>query len=107
METLADSYKTSYDIQVEQLDVLRIIAANTGLYGSYDTGTDYVPRTGPYLLHQGERVTPAGQAGGVTVSFGNIVFNGVRDGAEAVSTFKGFLKSPVFRKAVQEAAAGR
>jgi len=107
METLANSYKTDYDIQVEQLDVLRQIAANTGLYGSYDTGTDYVPRTGPYLLHEGERVTPAGQTGGVTVSFGNIVFNGARDGGEAVSTFKGFLKSPAFRKAVQEAAAGR
>jgi len=29
--------------------------------GSYATGTDYVPRTGPYQLHQGEKVTPAGQ----------------------------------------------
>lgn len=31
-----------------------------GLMGSYATGTDYVPRTGPYLLHQGEKVIPAG-----------------------------------------------
>lgn len=32
-----------------------------GLLGSYATGTNYVPKTGPYLLHQGERVTPAGE----------------------------------------------
>jgi hypothetical protein len=31
------------------------------LLGSYASGTDYVPRTGPYLLHQGERVTPASE----------------------------------------------
>lgn len=30
------------------------------LLGSFATGTDYVPKTGPYLLHQGERVTRAG-----------------------------------------------
>lgn len=27
--------------------------------GSYETGTDYVPKTGPYLLHQGESVKTA------------------------------------------------
>ena len=29
--------------------------------GSYERGTPFVPRTGPYLLHKGERVTPAGE----------------------------------------------
>lgn len=32
-----------------------------GVLGSFRNGTDYVPRTGPYELHRGERVTPAGQ----------------------------------------------
>ncbi len=30
-----------------------------GVLGSYRDGTDYVPRTGPYMLHRGESVTPA------------------------------------------------
>ncbi len=34
-----------------------------GVYGSYAAGTDYVPRTGPYMLHRGEGVTPAAQNG--------------------------------------------
>lgn len=31
---------------------------------SYATGTDYVPRTGLYMLHQGESVTPASENNG-------------------------------------------
>lgn len=34
--------------------------AGGGLLGSYETGTDFVPQTGPYMLHQGERVVTAG-----------------------------------------------
>ncbi len=34
-----------------------------GLLGSFKDGTDYVPRTGAYELHQGERVIPAGDDG--------------------------------------------
>jgi lambda family phage tail tape measure protein len=34
---------------------------NPEAIGGFATGTDYVPRTGTYLLHQGERVTPAAQ----------------------------------------------
>ncbi len=30
-----------------------------GLLGSFQSGTDYVPQTGPYLLHKGEAVVPA------------------------------------------------
>jgi hypothetical protein len=44
---------------------------SSGVYEGYATGTDYVPRTGPYLLHQGEAVIPAadntGWGGGVTI----------------------------------------
>jgi lambda family phage tail tape measure protein len=31
---------------------------------SFASGTSYVPKTGPYMLHQGERVTPAGEDDG-------------------------------------------
>lgn len=31
-----------------------------GVLGSFKNGTDYVPQTGPYELHKGEKVTPAG-----------------------------------------------
>ena len=48
--------------------------------GGYATGTDYVPRTGPYLLHQGEAVVAAAQnragSSGVTVT-GGITINAV------------------------------
>jgi hypothetical protein len=37
-------------------------AAVTGV-PAYASGTDYVPRTGLALVHQGERITPAGQNG--------------------------------------------
>jgi hypothetical protein len=40
-------------------------AAVTGV-PAYASGTDYVPRTGLALVHQGERITPAGQSGGGT-----------------------------------------
>jgi hypothetical protein len=39
--------------------------------GSYETGTDYVPSTGLYMLHKGETVSPSGGNGG-GVSIGNI-----------------------------------
>lgn len=32
-----------------------------GVLDSFATGTRYVPQTGPYLLHQGERVVPASE----------------------------------------------
>jgi hypothetical protein len=34
-------------------------AVEAGSVNAYATGTDYVPRTGPYILHQGEAVIPA------------------------------------------------
>lgn len=35
-----------------------------GALGSFETGTDYVPKTGLYQLHQGEAVIPKNQNGG-------------------------------------------
>lgn len=44
--------------------------------GSFDVGTPYVPRTGPYLLHQGERVlTAAENARGVSSQTFNVTVN--------------------------------
>jgi hypothetical protein len=45
-------------------------AGNSGsnegaLLGSFAAGTDYVPRTGPYLLHEGERVSRDAADGGM------------------------------------------
>jgi len=45
-----------------------------GVEGEYQNGTDYVPRTGPYLLHQGEKVIPAGESEAGSQSF-NMTFN--------------------------------
>jgi hypothetical protein len=39
-------------------------ASATGSVPAFAMGTDYVPRTGLALVHQGERITPAGQNGG-------------------------------------------
>jgi len=49
--------------------------------GSFASGTDYVPRTGLYELHQGEAVKRAGQEGGTTITIapGAIVVNGAQD----------------------------
>ena len=38
------------------------------IFPSYQEGTDFVPRTGHYLLHEGEKVTPAGEgSGGINI----------------------------------------
>jgi hypothetical protein len=39
----------------------------------YATGTDYVPRTGPYILHQGEAVVTADQN---KAGRGDVIING-------------------------------
>lgn len=53
-----------------------------GLF-KFDTGTSYVPRTGPYLLHQGEAVTPSAQVrggwGGDMSVINNFYFSGPVD----------------------------
>ncbi len=46
-------------------------ASSSGALGSYATGTDYVPKTGLYKLHEGEAVVPASQNTGVSSSITN------------------------------------
>lgn len=65
-QTVEDSLEGMYtglaDEIIEQLTYSSLNPLNFaqgGVLGSYKTGTDYVPQTGPYLLHQGEKVTPA------------------------------------------------
>ena len=71
------------------------------------SGTDYVPRTGIYKLHEGERVTPAGEEGMLF----NITVNESatpRDTAMAVKDeFFRLLRTSAGRKEVQSASRGR
>ena len=79
--------------------------------GSYAGGTDYVPRTAPYLLHMGEAVSRGG-GGAVSVQFGDIVVQGGgRDPEAQARAFADALErmirtSPRMRAAVQAAARG-
>lgn len=56
---------------------------NPQVLDSFATGTDYVPRTGLYKLHEGEKVTPANQNNG----FGaiNITINGSVENPSAMA----------------------
>ncbi|MDR2018571.1 MAG: hypothetical protein LBQ00_06850 [Syntrophobacterales bacterium] len=80
------------------IDAFRILAqvgfapvspnGGAGVLGSYATGTDYVPRTGPYLLHQGEAVIKASQNTGgrsINITFGDIVVSGVDKDARQIA----------------------
>lgn len=63
-----------------------LVAAKEGLVGSFDTGTNYVPRSGLAMVHQGEAIIPANQNNGG----GNVTIN-----IQAIDTQTGaqFLKS--------------
>jgi len=67
------------------------------LLGSYATGTDYVPQTGPYMLHQGEKVIPAGQGGGVnlTVNYNPSGNGGAADAQQMASTLVPLIRGVV------------
>jgi len=52
----ASSYQAIYDAVVA--DVMALQAQTMTTLASYDTGTNYVPKTGPYTLHEGEIVIP-------------------------------------------------
>ena len=48
-------------------------ASSSSVSGSYATGTNYVPETGLYLLHQGEAVIPASQNNGSMSTGGSTI----------------------------------
>lgn len=61
-----------------------LLAMGKGFLGSFDVGTDYVPRTGLALIHQGERIIPAadnaaGNFGGGTTVTNNFHLSGPVD----------------------------
>ena len=67
----------------------------TEILGSLGTGTNYVPRTGLYELHLGEKVTTAEEngrgvfqgsaSGGVQVTFGNIIINAANKDTDKIA----------------------
>lgn len=73
--------------------ILAPAAASTALaatlaFGQFEQGTPYVPRTGPYILHQGERVVnakdnAAGGGGGAQFGDTHIHVNGSNGGQQA------------------------
>ena len=61
-----------------------LLAMGKSFVGSFDVGTDYVPRTGLALIHQGERIIPAadnaaGRFGGGTTVTNNFHLSGPVD----------------------------
>jgi len=47
---------------------------DSGVLDGYADGTNYVPRTGKYMLHQGEAVIPAAEnKGGKSITFGDVI----------------------------------
>lgn len=51
------------------VDTIAGAISGSGVVGSFASGTDYVPRTGLALVHQGERIIPANEnGGGVTIN---------------------------------------
>jgi hypothetical protein len=53
---------------------LTIRGAQTAIIGSFQRGALHVPETGPYLLHAGEGVTPAGRGSVVTEAAPSVVY---------------------------------
>jgi hypothetical protein len=71
---------------------------NPEVLDSFASGTDYVPRTGLYKLHAGEKVTPANQN---TTSFGNInitINGGVDDPATAAKKLVAEMEKEMRRR---------
>ena len=114
LSTIAEGLKTEYDIQVEQLDVLHDILgtlANFVGIGHYQHGTDYVPHTGLYQLHRGERVIPAGKDYPELQINLTVNVNGgdspQATGRAVREEIEDFFGSSMGRKMIQQTAAGR
>jgi hypothetical protein len=102
----SDYMLSEYEVQLEQLEYLKKIAENTSGEG-FQHGIDYVPKTGLYRLHEGERVIPSYE-NNVSIQ---IVINESktpRETSKAVrKELEYLLRSGVGRRLVQQVAAGR
>ena len=111
LSTIAEGLKTEYDIQVEQLQVLYNIYGTLQGIGSGQHGIDYVPHTGLYHLHQGERVTPAGKDyPELQINLTVNVNGGNSPGATGRAVreeIEDFFDGSIGRKMIQQIAAGR
>ena len=78
---------------------------------SYQRGTNYVPETGIYQLHQGERVLRADESNDATSFILNLAINESKTpretGIAVRKEFENFLRSNVGRALIQKTAKGR
>ncbi|MHA1305277.1 MAG: hypothetical protein ACTSPI_16385, partial [Candidatus Heimdallarchaeaceae archaeon] len=89
----------------ETLDI-----SNLNTISALQRGTDYVPKTGPYILHEGEAVIPAGESRNSEFNFYFSIDGSKSPYETAISVrreVEGFLRSSAGRKAVQLTAQGR
>ena len=114
MKDIAIEYQSQEQLLMDQLivltDIRDLIALFEGL-GSYQSGTDYVPKTGLYELHVGEQVIPVKQRNydGPQVSFTvNVAGSGKpkETAKEIRKEMESFMISGIGRKLVQNTARG-
>jgi len=125
MEDIAMGYQTEIEVMTEQLEVLTSIREildyiafhRETIYGSgnipgYQHGTDWVPRTGVYQLHQGEAVIPAEMNAESGVAY-NVNFT-VNESANPRNTvrmlrneFETFIRGSKGRRMIMAAAEGK
>jgi len=99
-----------YDIVMAQFPTAPY-ATGPGMKG-YQLGTDYVPRTGLYTLHKGEKVIPFGERVSENIEFNlSISIDGAgspkNTGIEVENRLKRFLRSSPGRAMVKQAGRGR
>lgn len=70
------------------------------LLNTYASGTDYVPRTGAYQLHEGEAVIPKGENRGGGATF-NITYNPTGNGGAADAQTMASTLIPLVRNVVR------
>ena len=111
LSSIAEGFKSEYDVQVEQLQVLYDIYGTLQGIGSGQHDIDYVPHTGLYHLHQGERVTPAGKDyPELQINLTINVNGGDSPGATGRAVreeIEDFFGGSVGRKMIQQTAAGK
>jgi len=102
-------------IQEQQLEALDKIATFVDYENpfhlhdvpSYQHGTDYVPETGIYKLHQGEQVIPANSTSFSLVVQVNESKTPHATGMAVRKEFETFVKSSIGRKLIQQESRGR